>query len=98
MHSSTHAHDCACARNGSSFNIVVVDLRLFVFLIAVIMVMKIGYSVLEYRGNRSSLPLKQKASKVCAQLGSESQRRESYTALSAAATEPIRSQPNLKHA
>ena len=44
--------------NGSSFNMVVVDLRLFVFLIAVIMVMKIGYSVLEYRGNRSSLRLK----------------------------------------
>jgi hypothetical protein len=42
--------------SGASFNMVVIDLRLFVFLIAVITVMKIGYSVLEYRENKARIP------------------------------------------
>lgn len=42
--------------NGASFNMVVIDLRFFVFLIAVIMVMKVGYSILEYRENKGKTP------------------------------------------
>jgi hypothetical protein len=42
--------------NGSSFDMVVVDLRLFVFLIAVIMAMKVWYSVLEYMENKAKIP------------------------------------------
>jgi hypothetical protein len=42
--------------NGASFNMVVIDLRLFVFLVAVIIAMKIGYSVLEYRENKAKIP------------------------------------------
>jgi hypothetical protein len=45
---------------GASFNMVVVDLRLFVFLIGVIIAMRIGCSVLEFREssrkNRSVKP------------------------------------------
>ena len=42
--------------SGASFNMVVIDLRLFVFLVAVIIAMKIGYSFLEYRENKAKIP------------------------------------------
>lgn len=42
--------------SGASFNMVEIDLRLFVVLIAGIIAMKIGYSVLEYRKNKAKIP------------------------------------------